>query len=118
MPLPSFATGLAWLLSLILAIGAQNAFVLRHGCARRQVFVVVLFCALADMLLIVAGVDGVSLLFAGFAGRHAPRCSASPLWLAAHGARWLRSAVAGSALAGAGRGGAASLRRRSRRWLS
>ena len=107
MPLPSFATGFALGFSLILAIGAQNAFVLRQGLLRRHVFVVVLFCALADMLLIVAGVAGVSLLIADFAERHAPLLfGIAALWLAAYGGLRLRSAVrAGSALAGEGQEG-------------
>lgn len=49
-----FATGL----SLIVAIGAQNAFVLRQGLLRRHVLPLVLFCAVSDAVLIVAGVAG------------------------------------------------------------
>ena len=45
-------------LSLILAIGAQNAFVLRQGLARQHVFWVCLTCAASDALLIAAGVAG------------------------------------------------------------
>jgi L-lysine exporter family protein LysE/ArgO len=52
--LPGFALGL----SLILAIGAQNAFVLRQGLRRQHVFAVCLTCALSDAVLIVAGVIG------------------------------------------------------------
>jgi L-lysine exporter family protein LysE/ArgO len=44
--------------SLIIAIGAQNAFVLRQGLLRQHVFPVALFCAVSDALLIVAGVLG------------------------------------------------------------
>lgn len=101
MPVSSFATGFALGFSLILAIGAQNAFVLRQGLLRRHVFVVVLFCALADMLLIVAGVAGVLLLIADFAERHASLLfGLAALWLAAYGALRLRSAArAGVALA-------------------
>lgn len=43
-------------LSLIVAIGSQNAFVLRQGLARQHVFTVVLTCALSDALLILVGV--------------------------------------------------------------
>src|SRR6218665_2563020 len=43
---------------LIIAIGAQNAFVLRQGLRREQVPGVVLVCALSDALLIQAGVWG------------------------------------------------------------
>src|SRR6478672_13393893 len=52
-------TGLVTGLSLIVAIGAQNAFVLRQGLAREHVGVVVLICTLSDVVLIVAGVAGI-----------------------------------------------------------
>jgi L-lysine exporter family protein LysE/ArgO len=52
-------TGLVTGLSLIVAIGAQNAFVLRQGLARQHVGVVVAICAAADVALIVAGVAGI-----------------------------------------------------------
>ena len=51
---PGFAIGL----SLILAIGAQNAFVLRQGIRRMHVGMVVATCAISDAILIVAGVAG------------------------------------------------------------
>lgn len=43
---------------LIIAIGAQNAFVLRQGLLRQHVLAVVLFCALSDAMLILLGVAG------------------------------------------------------------
>ncbi|MGA8256022.1 MAG: LysE family transporter, partial [Nocardioides sp.] len=55
----STAAGLVTGLSLIIAIGAQNAFVLRQGLARRHVTPVVAVCALSDLVLIVAGVSGI-----------------------------------------------------------
>jgi L-lysine exporter family protein LysE/ArgO len=54
----SFA-GLLTGLSLIVAIGAQNAYVLRQGLAREHVGLVVAICALSDVLLIAAGVAGI-----------------------------------------------------------
>lgn len=48
--------------SLILAIGAQNAFVLRQGLRQSHVFAVCLFCAVSDALLITAGVAGFGAL--------------------------------------------------------
>lgn len=51
-------TGFATGFSLILAIGAQNAFVLRQGLARNHVFWLCLLCAGSDALLIAAGVFG------------------------------------------------------------
>jgi L-lysine exporter family protein LysE/ArgO len=51
--------GLGLGLSLIVAIGAQNLFVLRQGIRREHVFVVAAICALSDALLIVLGVSGI-----------------------------------------------------------
>lgn len=51
--------GLLTGLTLIVAIGAQNAFVLRQGLLRSHVTPVVLVCALSDAALIVAGVGGI-----------------------------------------------------------
>jgi len=51
--------GLVTGLSLIVAIGAQNAYVLRQGLVREHVGVVVAICALSDVVLIVAGVAGI-----------------------------------------------------------
>jgi L-lysine exporter family protein LysE/ArgO len=53
------AAGFGTSLSLIVAIGAQNAFVLRQGIRRQAVFAVVLICALSDAVLIILGVGGV-----------------------------------------------------------
>lgn len=55
-------TGLAFGLSLIVAIGAQNAFVLRTGLRREHVLPVVAMCALSDAVLIAAGVAGLGTL--------------------------------------------------------
>ena len=49
----AFLTGFALGLSLIIAIGAQNAFVLRQGISQNYVFFVALFCAVSDAILIV-----------------------------------------------------------------
>jgi L-lysine exporter family protein LysE/ArgO len=54
--------GFALGFSLILAIGAQNAFVLRQGLRREHVFAVCLTCALSDAILIAAGVAGFGAL--------------------------------------------------------
>lgn len=56
--LPGFLTGL----SLIAAIGAQNAFVLRQGIRREHVVMVVTVCAVADLALIGSGVAGLGVL--------------------------------------------------------
>ncbi|MBB6250863.1 LysE/ArgO family amino acid transporter [Nitrospirillum iridis] len=58
MSFPVFIAGLSMGLSLIVAIGAQNAFLLRQGLRGRHVFAVCLACALSDAVLIGAGVAG------------------------------------------------------------
>ena len=60
--LTSFTSGFATSAALIVAIGAQNAFVLRQGLKRAHVLPVVLVCALSDMLLIGLGVSGFGTL--------------------------------------------------------
>jgi L-lysine exporter family protein LysE/ArgO len=57
--LDSAFAGLLTGLTLIIAIGAQNAFVLRQGLAREHVLPVVVICALSDLVLILAGVAGI-----------------------------------------------------------
>jgi len=63
--LPVFLQSLLLSLGLIVAIGAQNAFVLRQGLRREHVASVVAFCALADTLLIAAGVLGMAQALGG-----------------------------------------------------
>jgi L-lysine exporter family protein LysE/ArgO len=55
----AFSSGLASGLALIIAIGAQNAFVIRQGLQRQHVLTVVLLCAISDALLIAAGTAGL-----------------------------------------------------------
>lgn len=56
---PSFVTGFSLGASLIMAIGAQNAFVLRQGLRREHVAAVVAVCALLDVALMSVGVNGL-----------------------------------------------------------
>jgi L-lysine exporter family protein LysE/ArgO len=55
-------SGLLAGLTLIVAIGAQNAYVLRQGLRREHVGAVVAVCALSDVVLIIAGVAGIGVL--------------------------------------------------------
>ena len=57
--LTSALAGFAASAVLIIAIGAQNAFVLRQGLRREHVLPVVLVCAISDLLLILAGIGGL-----------------------------------------------------------
>ena len=59
VPISSVLAGFGLGLSLIVAIGAQNVFVLRQGIRREHVFAVAAICALSDLALIVVGVSGI-----------------------------------------------------------
>lgn len=65
---PLFAPAISGLLlggSLIIAIGAQNAFILRQGLLRQHVFILCLICALSDAVLIGLGVAGLGAIISG-----------------------------------------------------
>ncbi|MFF4586482.1 LysE/ArgO family amino acid transporter [Streptomyces sp. NPDC001388] len=66
--LAAAAAGFGTGLSLIVAIGAQNAFVLRQGVRRDAVLAVVGICALSDAVLIALGVGGVGALVVAWPG--------------------------------------------------
>lgn len=59
-----FAMGFFLGASLIIAIGAQNAFILRQGILRQHVFVLCLICAVSDAVLIAIGVAGIGAIIA------------------------------------------------------
>lgn len=59
--IPGFLTGL----SLIVAIGAQNAFVIRQGLLRQHILLVVAICAISDAVLIFLGTGGLGTLIQG-----------------------------------------------------
>jgi L-lysine exporter family protein LysE/ArgO len=67
-PLPSAVAGFSVSLALIVAIGAQNAFVLRQGLRREHVLPVVVACAASDALLITAGITGLGTVVADWPG--------------------------------------------------
>lgn len=87
-----FAQGLALSLGLIVAIGAQNAFVLRQGLRREHVGAVVLFCAAADALLVAAGVLGMARALGQSPGLARALALAGAVFLAAYGWQALRRA--------------------------
>lgn len=89
-----FATGLA----LIVAIGSQNAYVLRQGILRQHVLPLVLFCALSDALLILAGIGGAGLLIRDNAFLMSLTRYGGALFLAAYGVLAARRAWQGKHL--------------------
>lgn len=100
--------GLATGLSLIVAIGAQNAFVLRQGLRRAHVGTVVTVCTLSDYALIAAGIAGLGTII-----RYAPWALLAVRWLGVAFLVWYGLASAWrarkpSALSVSGPGGAAS----------
>ncbi|WP_121254356.1 LysE/ArgO family amino acid transporter [Nocardioides ferulae] len=108
--LDSSLAGLLTGLSLIVAIGAQNAFVLRQGLAREHVGVVVAICAVSDLVLILAGVAGIGVLV-----ERAPLALDVVRWLGVAFLTWyavssLLRARRDEALRANGTGGRATLR--------
>jgi len=87
-----FVQGLALGLGLIVAIGAQNAFVLRQGLRREHVGAVVLFCAVSDALLISAGVLGMAQALGNSPGLARALALGGAAFLAVYGWRALRRA--------------------------
>jgi L-lysine exporter family protein LysE/ArgO len=65
LPINALASGCAFGLSLIVAIGPQNAFVVRQGALRSHVPIVVAICTVSDVILIAAGVAGAGAALAG-----------------------------------------------------
>lgn len=89
---PVFVQGLALSFGLIVAIGAQNAFVLRQGLRREHVGSVVLFCAAADAVLIAAGVMGMAQALGQSPNLARALALAGAAFLAAYGWQALRRA--------------------------
>jgi len=87
------AAGLGLGLSLIVAIGAQNAFVLRQGLLGEHVAVVVGVCIASDVTLIVAGVAGAGALLAAVPGALGGVRVAGAVFLLGYGALAARRAV-------------------------
>lgn len=88
-----FVTGLAVGLGLIVAIGAQNAFVLKQGLNGQHVFAVCLVCALSDAILITIGVTSFGQVTAWLPWLEPAMRTAGALFLFLYGARSLLAAV-------------------------
>ena len=106
--LPSFTTGFALSLGLIVAIGAQNAFVLRQGLRREHVLPVVLFCAVADALLVAVGVLGMGRVLDSLPALAPLLTLGGALFLLAYAALAWRRALNPGALHAARSGGGAT----------
>ena len=98
--LSAFVPGLLLGLSLIVAIGAQNAFVLRQGLRGEHILAVCLTCAASDAVLILAGVGGFAQAAAWVPWLETATRYAGAAFLLVYGLRSFRAAVrSGDALA-------------------
>jgi L-lysine exporter family protein LysE/ArgO len=93
MSLPIFLTGMTMSLSLIVAIGAQNAFVLRQGLRDEHVLLVCLTCAVSDAVLTILGVAGFARVTTALPWLDPVMRYAGAAFLVWYGARSLRSAL-------------------------
>jgi len=92
--LSAFLTGLFLGLSLIVAIGAQNAFVIRSGILKNHIFYIALFCAISDSLLIILGIAGISFFLKDFINEFSNIIFGfSAVWLFSYGLLRIRSAL-------------------------
>ena len=89
----AFITGFFLGLSLIVAIGAQNAFVIRQGILRQHIFYTALFCSISDALLIIVGIAGISYFLNDLFFEYSKIIyGISAIWLFAYGFMRIRSA--------------------------
>lgn len=93
-----FVTGFLTAFTLIAAIGAQNAFVLRQGIRREHVIPVVVVCTLSDMALIAAGIGGFGALIATHPNVITVAKVLGALFLTAYGLLAARRAIRPSSL--------------------
>jgi len=100
----AWVAGFALGFSLILAIGAQNAFVLRQGLRREHVLAVVLVCAVSDAVLVATGVAGFGALAEAVPGLERVMRYGGAAFLLVYGARAFLAAWRGGAVLEAGTG--------------
>lgn len=96
-------------LSLIVAIGAQNAFVLRQGLSGQHILPIVLVCAFSDALLIAVGVAGFGILVQQVPLLEPVMRYGGAAFLLWYGARSFRAAWKGGAAMAKGRSSAPGL---------
>ena len=107
----AFTTGFAVSATLIVAIGAQNAFVLRQGIRREHVAPTILFCVLADLVLIGAGVAGLAKLLGEAPALTTTLTVAGAAFLLWYGIHAIRRAMKPQSLQASGGSERLSLRR-------
>lgn len=91
--LSAFSTGFFLGLSLIIAIGSQNAFVLRQGIIKQHTFYVAIFCSVSDTILILIGVLGTTYFFNDIVQENSKIIfGLSAVWLFSYGILRVKSA--------------------------
>jgi L-lysine exporter family protein LysE/ArgO len=90
----AFSIGFFLGFSLIMAIGAQNSFVLRQGILNQHVFYTALFCSISDALLILLGITGISFFLDNFIIENSKTLfGLSALWVFFYGVVRLKSSL-------------------------
>ena len=89
----AFISGFLISISLILALGPQNVFVLRQGLLRSHVFASCLVCSISDALLIAAGVLGVGLFITQIEGLAVWMSIGAAIFLIFYGCLRIKSAL-------------------------
>lgn len=91
-----YVSGFFLALSLIFAIGSQNAFILKQGLKKQHVFAICLFCAISDALLISAGIAGFGAVTAKYPNIVTIAKIAGALFLLGYGLQSLYASVSKS----------------------
>ena len=89
----AFISGFLISISLILALGPQNVFVMRQGLLRSHVFAACLVCSISDALLIAAGVLGVGLFLSEMEGLAIWMSIGASIFLILYGCLRIKSAL-------------------------
>ncbi|MBB4567471.1 LysE/ArgO family amino acid transporter [Rhizobium leucaenae] len=111
MDFSTYFTGMTMGLSLIVAIGAQNAFILRQGLRHEYVFAVCLACALSDAVLIVVGVTSLKQVIAVLPWLDPAMRYGGTAFLVWYGAKSLLSAIRSTGALSAANSSSASFRK-------
>ena len=88
----AFLSGFLLSFSLILAIGPQNAFVLRQGLLKQHVLPIALFCTLSDIILILLGIFGFGSIISNFDNFSQYMFTIGGVWLLGYGFLRLKGA--------------------------
>ena len=88
----AFLSGFLLSFSLILAIGPQNAFVLRQGLLKQHVLPIALFCTLSDIILILLGIFGFGSIISNFDNFSQYMFAIGGFWLLGYGFLRLKGA--------------------------